>query len=174
MRRRLRAQSAALRDARSRRIRAVLYRFPAFRKARCVLIYVSKPEEVDTRGIIRRCLGLGKRVAAPRVGRGGRLQLREVRDFRRDLEPGAFGVLEPQPGRTRPVAAREIDCAILPGLAFDRSGRRLGRGRGYFDRLAARLGRSAVRVALAFPFQIVERIPTAPHDQSVDVVVTAP
>lgn len=157
----------------SRRIEEALVRLEEFRSARCVLIYVALPEEVDTVPVIEHALSLGKRIAVPRVFDGRALELREVRDIRLDLVKGAFGVLEPRMDRTRQVAAEEIDCAVVPGVAFDRVGRRLGRGRGYFDRLLATLPRSVPRIGLAFGFQVLDSLPEESHDQPVNRVLSS-
>lgn len=88
------------------------------------------------------------------------------------LMPGAFGILEPSAahGAVRLEALHEIDLIIVPGLAFDRKGHRLGYGGGYYDRLLAEL--DATKMALAFAAQIVEAVPAEAHDERVDFVVT--
>ena len=158
----------------SRRVEESLVRLGEYQKARCVLIYVALPEEVATASLIERSLALGKRVVVPRVlDETHALELREIRDAALDLVKGAFGIFEPRPERTRVVTAAEIDCAVVPGLAFDRRGRRLGRGRGYFDRLLAGLDRRVPRLGLAFGFQVVDELPFEPHDQPVDRVLSS-
>ncbi|MBI4343199.1 MAG: 5-formyltetrahydrofolate cyclo-ligase, partial [Candidatus Omnitrophica bacterium] len=90
-----------------------------------------------------------------------------------ELAPGAFGVLEPTPSARRPVRLRELDAVLVPGLAFDRQGRRLGHGYGYFDRLLARLPQATPVIGLAFRFQLLDRLPAASHDRPVSTVLTA-
>jgi len=115
---------------------------------------------------------MGKRVVIPRV-RGSRLVLSELRDLQQDLRPGAFGVWEPSPRTTRPVDPERLDLVLVPGLAFDRQGHRLGRGRGYFDRLLAAVPRNIPRVGLCFDFQLFDHLPLRPHDQPVSAVLAA-
>ena len=172
--RRLRQQKEDQRRRRSEAIRRKVFRLTAFRRARTVCCYVALPYEVQTWGMIEAMLSKGKRVVVPVTHpRSKRLRLSEVRDPSSDLAPGAFGVWEPRPAALRPVAARELDLVLVPGVAFDRRGHRLGHGHGYFDRFLARLPRSASTVGLAFRFQLLDRLPTASHDLAVQTVLTA-
>jgi 5-formyltetrahydrofolate cyclo-ligase len=143
-----------------------------FRLAKTVCCYVSLPDEVQTGPLIMRMLEAGKRVVVPKV-QGRRLALFEVRDPARELASGAFGVLEPTPGALRPVALERLDLVLVPGLAFDRRGHRLGRGEGYFDRLLARLPKSTPTIGVCYDFQRVDRLPNEPHDQAVGAVISA-
>ena len=93
-----------------------------------------------------------------------------LRDFDADLATGRFGILEPKPEAIRPAAADQIDVALAPGLAFDETGNRLGRGMGYFDRLLQET--SGARIALAFDFQLLGEVPTEAHDTRMDFIVT--
>ena len=95
------------------------------------------------------------------------LQQYFINDFS-ELQAGAYGILEPRPDPSRRVATEQFD--LVPGLAFDRAGRRLGAGKGYYDRFLA--GIKAPKIALAFAFQLVEQVPIEPHDQRVEVIVT--
>ena len=170
--RRLQQQHEEARRRKSAAIRRKLARSAVFRRSRTVCCYVSLPDEVETWRLIELMLEHGKRVVVPRVS-GTRLQLAEVRDPARDLAPGAFGVWEPRGSSRRTVALTDLDVVLVPGLAFDRAGNRLGRGRGYFDRLLARLPRSIPTIGLCFRFQLLDHLPTGPHDRPVHAVVTA-
>lgn len=170
--RQLRTQKEGERRRKSEAIRRKLVRLAAFRKAKTVLCYVSLLYEVETRRLIEQMLDAGKRVVVPRVVRR-QLLLSELRDPDEDLSPGAFGVLEPRPQAHRPVRPEELDLAIVPGLAFDRRGHRLGHGWGYFDRLLARVPRVTPTVGVCFSFQLVDRLPTGPHDRPVHRVLFA-
>ena len=146
----------------------------AFRRAKFVGCYVALPYEVQTWRMIEAMLSQGKRVAVPVVQPGSkRLQLSEVRDPNAELIPGAFGVWEPVRSAFRPVDPKDLDLMLVPGLAFDRTGHRLGHGLGYFDRFLARLPRSIPTVGLAFAWQLVDHLPTAAHDHAVSAVLTA-
>ena len=170
----LKQQKEDDRRRRSEAIRRKVFRLTAFRRARTVCCYVALPYEVQTWRMIEEMLARGKQVVVP-VARPGtkRLRLSEVQDPGAELGPGAHGVLEPVPSAMRPVRARDIDLVLVPGLAFDRRGYRLGHGHGYFDRFLARLPQTTATVGLAFRFQLLDRLPTAAHDHAVQTVLTA-
>ena len=164
-------------DARRRKSEAVwrkVFRLTAFRRAKTILCYVALPYEVQTWQMIEEMLAYGKRVVVP-VARPKtkRLGLSEVRDPHADLMPRTFGVWEPVPGALRPVRPRDLDLVLVPGLAFDRRGHRLGHGHGYFDRFLSRLPKTTPTVGLAFRFQLLESLPTGRHDHAVQTVLTA-
>ena len=99
------------------------------------------------------------------------LDLHEVRDVARDTAPGYRGILEPDPALPR-VDVGAIDWVLVPGVAFDAAGRRLGYGGGYYDRLLALMPPATPRVAGAFDVQLVPVVPAAPHDLVVDTLAT--
>lgn len=153
---------------------ARLRRLPEYLRARSVLWYVSHGAELPTREAIRHELGLGRRVYVPFVdGHGLRLWRLHALE---ELRPGAFGILEPAPLRrcigNREVVPEDIDLVVVPGAAFDQQGGRIGSGRGFYDRLLARMRPDCVRVGLCFDAQVAERLPLEAHDQPMDVVVT--
>lgn len=167
----LQAQSPADRRKKSLIIEEKLFGLDVFKKAAAVCFYVSLPEEVDTAQMIDRALRAGKRVLVPRVNGGAPLQLYEIKNRRQDLERGAFGIMEPVPSRTRLADAKEIGCVIAPGVAFDRTNHRLGRGKGFYDRFLAGLGPGVAKIGVAFSFQMVEEVPRYGHDVRLDVVL---
>ena len=134
--------------------------------------FVSLPYEVDTWPLMQQMLEEGKRVVVPRVQKD-ELLVSEVRDPERELAPGAFRVWEPTPQAVRPIGLENVDVVLVPGLAFDRRGHRLGHGRGYFDRFLSRLPATTRTVGLCFDFQLLDRLPTSPHDQTVQTVLAA-
>lgn len=138
--------------------------------ARTVATYVSKEDEVQTSGLITRMLSEGKRVVVPRVdGASGNLLFFEIRGLR-DLSPGRFGVLEPAPGPL-PVPLSECDVTIVPVVAWDERGYRIGYGKGYFDRALAKRGGST-SVGLAMEIQRVPEVPAGPSDVPLDIIVS--
>jgi len=146
---------------------------PGFEAAETVLLYVSAfPEEITTGPALRQVLSRGKRLVCPRVDRPARrIQLYQVVDPESDLVRGSMGI--PEPSRhLAAVAPEEIDWALVPGLAFDDRGFRLGRGGGYYDRLLPTLRPDAPRWALAYDCQRVVSLPTEPHDQPLDGIVS--
>ena len=132
------ALPAELRRAWSSAISARVATFRPWQAAATVQLFIGAlPGEVETLELARICLAAGKALVCPRVA-GPDLELRRVRDIDQ-LIPGAFGLLEPDPTRTEVVEPAGVDLFLLPGLAFDRAGGRLGMGRGYYDRLLARV-----------------------------------
>ena len=172
--RRLKQQKEDERRRKSAAIQRKVCRLTAFRRAKMVCCYVALPYEVQTWRMIEDMLSKGKRVVIPiSQPRTKRLQLSEIRDPASELSPGAFGVWEPVPSARRPVRMDELDLVLVPGLAFDRPGHRLGHGHGYFDRFLARLPKATPTVGLAFRFQLLDRLPRTPHDHAVQSVLTA-
>ena len=176
LRRRIRAQRDALssewREAASAAILQRLHTVPAVELGACVLSYCPFGAEVAIGPLNRAILGRGGTLLLPRVDPASRLLgIFRVRDLDRDLVPGTWGIPEPDPGRCAPVPDPAPDWILVPGLAFDRAGRRLGYGAGYYDRLLARLP-GVPRIAVAFSIQLVDQIPVDAHDLPVDILVT--
>lgn len=145
--------------------------------ARSVALYLAFGHEFDPAPIGEMLAGRGGALCYPRVAPGpgpgdaGRLCFHVLQGAEPD--PGAlrrhpFGVLEP--GAEQPLA-QEIDTFVIPGLGFDRAGRRLGYGKGYYDR-ALRAWPAALRIAACYPFQLRPAIPHDEHDEPVDLIVT--
>ncbi len=132
---------------------------------------MSLPEEVDTRGMIRRSLRLGKRVLVPRLT-NRRLQPVKIRDVQKDLAPGRYGILEPKK-HLKPVSLRTVDLVVVPGVAFDRRCNRLGRGGGYYDRFLKRIKRGIPFIGLAFQLQTVPSLPKSSRDVPVSTLISA-
>lgn len=168
----LKTQKEEERRRRSRVIHRKVYRLAAFRTAQVVCCYVSLPYEVETWQLIERMLETGKRVVVPRVTHRG-LQLSEVSNLRCDVAPGAFGVWEPTMASLRPVDPKDVELMLVPGVAFDRRGHRLGHGQGYFDRLLARLPKTTPTIGVCFEFQLLDDLPTHPHDRPVQKILSA-
>jgi 5-formyltetrahydrofolate cyclo-ligase len=133
-----------------------------------LLLYAAQPDEVDPAALALG-LPLDVRVVLPRVV-GDELELVERR-AEAQLVPGAFGILEP-PRSARLLDPVEIDVAVVPGVAFDVRGGRLGRGGGFYDRLLPRLRPDCVVIGLAPERAVLARVPTEPHDRPVDLIVT--
>jgi len=156
----------------SGRIVAAILGLPTYQEADAVLAYASFGTELQTDGLLRRVLDDGKALVLPRVERGG-LGLYEVRDLAMDLAPGTWGIREPRPDRCLSADPGRVGFALTPGVAFDRRARRLGYGGGFYDRLlAGGLPEGTPLVSGAFEVQIVDEVPTDPHDASVDFVIT--
>ena len=149
-----------------------LIALPSYRSAAVVLWYVSMPSELATAPALEAALAEGKGVAVPWCD-GEELGLWRLESMR-ELEPGTWGIPEPPPARRgdpeRQVAPEAIDLVVVPGLAFDRCGRRLGHGKGYYDRLLVRS--PAVRAGLCYDAQVFPEIPAGSRDAVMDWLVT--
>ena len=157
----------------TRAIEAKLFDFANFLEAKIALLYISGDYEVATDNIIKRSYAYGKIVVLPAFDPVKfEMNLMKVDNFEKDLVPGPRGVLEPDASRCKIVPLERIDIAILPGLAFDEKGARLGSGQGYYDRLIPRLAITTRKVALTFEEQIVPQIPMEAHDKHVDIIIT--
>lgn len=141
---------------------------PAFVAARRVALYAALPDELPTRPLFDAILGAGKAAYLPRmVGRG--MEFAPVRSWE-ELRLGRYGVLVPPPDAP---AVEALDLALIPGVAFDRRGHRLGRGGGYYDRAFAGEDPSRpVLVGVAYDFQVVAEVPVASWDRNVDAIVS--
>ena len=172
--RRLRGQKEAARRTKSRAIARRLRRLKSYREARILLSYAAFDGEVETRPILRQALADGKRMAVPvTLTSGKRLLAVQVSDPERDLRgKGPFGIPQPVQMSRRGVKLRDLDMILVPGVAFDRGGHRLGRGGGYFDRFLSRVPPSVWRVGLAFDFQLKKKLPVEGHDLPMCAVIT--
>jgi 5-formyltetrahydrofolate cyclo-ligase len=143
-----------------------------FAAARALLLTLPFGSEWDTRSLVATALAQRKTVAAPRVNASTRmLELYEIAEPERDVAPGFYGIPEPC-GHCAPVPLAAIDWVLVPGVAFDMAGRRIGYGGGYYDRLLPLLDPRARRIAGALELQLVDQVPAAPHDLRVDAIVT--
>jgi 5-formyltetrahydrofolate cyclo-ligase len=147
-----------------------LFALPAFQTAHTILCTLSFGDEMTTRAVIDHALSLGKRVALPRVNVATKQLELFFFDATTMLEKSKHGIEEPAL-TSSPAALGDIALILVPGLAFDSKGYRLGYGRGFYDKLLSKT--VATRVALAFSCQIVECVPTESHDATIDTLITA-
>ncbi|HTN42354.1 MAG TPA: 5-formyltetrahydrofolate cyclo-ligase [Nitrospiria bacterium] len=165
--------TTAQRVIRSADILGNLFELEAVRDANWIHFYVSNGSEVETTGMIAHALSLGKRVTVPKMETSSKqLMLSELKDPVRELVPNSIGIPEPRPEAVRPVESDRMDLFIVPGIAFDPAGNRLGQGAGYYDRLLAPVSVGVPIIGLAFELQIVERVPTGDHDIRVNWIIT--
>ncbi len=162
------ALGAGERAARSRRIAERVLALPELRGARTVMAFASFGSEVDTRPLLEALAERGLRLAVPRVVDGGLVPVAYVPGD--PLEGSSFGVPEPTTGA--PIPPAEIDLVVAPGLAFDRSGARVGYGGGFYDRFLRTLPPGVPRIAVAFAIQVVPQVPRGGSDVPVDAIVT--
>jgi 5-formyltetrahydrofolate cyclo-ligase len=168
------ALDPAQRRAEERSLIAAFPDLPGFAAADTVLLYVKAfPEEPETRELLACALDARKQVLCPRVDRAARqLRLHALSHPETQLRPGVLGIPEPRADLPE-VSPESVDWVLVPGLAFDERGYRLGRGAGHYDRLLARLRSDAVCWAFALGCQLVPQLPVEPHDQPLDGI-TAP
>ena len=148
----------------------------AWERSTTRLLFCSFGSEVRTDALIGDTLANGARLVLPRVrGMEEPLALHEVRNPEEDLAPESFGILEPDAGRCPELSIDEIDFVLVPGLAFDRSGGRLGYGGGFFDyilNLRGDLLEQGAAIAVAFSLQIVDGVPLEGWDVRVPLIAT--
>nr|PZN40356.1 MAG: 5-formyltetrahydrofolate cyclo-ligase [Bacillota bacterium] len=170
----------------SRRLQAHLLASPLYRRARTILFYWAVRREPGTQEAIRQALAEGKRVVLPRAvrwqgeaptapapawGGGGRGLALHLYRGPGDLVPGPYGLWEPDPAAPA-VTPGELDLVLVPGVAFDRRGGRLGHGGGYYDRFLPHVPPGVPRVGCCFGFQVVAAVPRGPHDRPVTHLLT--
>jgi 5-formyltetrahydrofolate cyclo-ligase len=150
-----------------------LFDFANFLEAKIALLYIENQNEVKSAEIIRRTFDQNKIVVLPLVKTDTKkFKLFKIDDFAKDVKPGQNGILQPNPAKCRTVPIDCIDIAIIPGVAFDEKGGRVGSGDGYYDRLIPHLPVTTRKVALALDYQIIPQVPIDSHDKHVDIIIT--
>jgi 5-formyltetrahydrofolate cyclo-ligase len=157
--------------AKSERIKEQVFHMDEFKDAKTILFYVSYDNEVNTHEMIKKSLEIKKQVVVPKTDRNNRTMLCSSLTKWDDLIAGAYNILEPRQECFKEVSPESIDLIVIPGIAFDCQGNRIGHGMGYYDRLLQKKI-NAHRLGLAFEFQIVEKIPPEKHDVKVKKIVT--
>jgi 5-formyltetrahydrofolate cyclo-ligase len=156
---------------RSALIQKGLVNSAVFLRARSIALYSSCQNEVLTDAVFEAARRDEKDVYYPRVFRGRDVMVfLPVRSLD-ELTPGAFDIREPGAGAEEAIDPGALDLIVLPGVAFDRRGARLGFGKGYYDRALAGCEKPLL-LALAYDFQVVEAVPTGPHDVRMDALIT--
>ena len=143
-----------------------LRKHPRFLNARTVLLYHSLPDEVNTRQLIEETTG--KNILLPRVTDSENMELR-LYTGPGSMKEGAFHIQEPT-GKVF-TDYKDIDLAVIPGMAFDMHGHRLGRGKGYYDRFLAQIP-DTYKIGVCFSFQLVGHVPTEPTDIAMDEIIS--
>ena len=177
----LRKQAHANRNAQenkdelSRRIVGAFMSLPEYATADTVMFYIDVRSEVRTRHDLQLALESGKTIVVPWCNVAGELELFRLASMD-ELETGMYRILEPrQELRGLPekqVAVAELDLIMVPGVAFDRRGGRMGHGKGYYDKLLQHARPDTPLVALAFECQLFDEIPVAAHDIFMDRIIT--
>lgn len=160
-----------VRKTKNRMIQERLLSLDEFKAAKTVFFFASFRSEVDTTEMIKNSLSTGKRVVLPKVDKDKQeLLLYEIQDFG-DLAPGYMGIPEPS-FQDKRMSINDVDLVIIPGAGFDALGNRIGYGGGYYDRLLSGLQKHIPVIAPAYEEQIVDSLPSEPHDIKVQMIVT--
>lgn len=161
---------AEKRAADSLKVCGLLRRQPFWGQATAVLLFAPLPEEVDVWPLLEEALAGGKVVTLPRFDPvGAKYAACRVKNLRDEIVPGQFDIREPV-SVCAEIPLSELDLAIVPGVAFDSRGSRLGRGAGFYDRLLA--GFSGMKCGIAFDQQMVDEVPTARSDARMEFILT--
>ena len=139
-----------------------------FQSAGCLALYSAIHNEVLTDQVFERAIEAGKTIVYPRV-KNDELEFVEILN-KAELVPGAFGVLEPQGDKLVPID--QLDLIVVPGVAFDQAGHRLGYGRGFYDRVLAMCRNDCTKVGFAYDEQLVTSLPVAIHDKTISALMT--
>ena len=162
-------------DELSREICAKFIALPEHVRAKTVMYYIDVRSEVRTRHALPDALAQGKKIVVPWCNAQGELELFHLENMD-ELAVGMYKILEPKQELrslpTKQVRAEELDLVMVPGVAFDRTGARMGHGKGYYDKLLQHARLDAPLVALAFECQLFPEIPTAAHDIFMDLIIT--
>ncbi len=170
LRARVRAIPPARREQDSAQARALLARQRVWRDAGTVLFYAPRPDEMDLLPLLAQALAEGRTVALPRFfPETGLYAACQIENFSRDCAAGKFGIAEPA-ARCPVFPLNRLDLTLVPGVGFDAAGHRLGRGRGYYDRLLAQA--AGTRCGVAFDEQMTGQVPAEPHDMTLNCLVT--
>jgi 5-formyltetrahydrofolate cyclo-ligase len=169
VRARLRALSAEQHRADSQRVCERLLTLPVWKRARIVLLFAPLGDEPDILPVISSSLKEGKEVSLPKLDPAGFSYHASPIKSLEDLSPGKFGILEPR-HTSAAMALNRLDLVLVPGVAFDPRGGRLGRGKGYYDRLLAAV--NGLKCGVAFDEQIVDAVPVGPMDVRLNCILT--
>jgi 5-formyltetrahydrofolate cyclo-ligase len=167
LRERLKSIPSETKTALSEQACEILFTNSSYDHYKSVLLYMPLQDELDVRFFMTKALQQGRRLALPRY-LPDREKYAAYFIGNKPLKPGRFGVLEPE--TSMPVPLNQLDLIVVPGLGFDPRGRRLGRGKGFYDRMLSEA--SGVKCGICFDEQIVENIPAEPHDVAMDFVAT--
>ncbi|VEN73698.1 5-formyltetrahydrofolate cyclo-ligase [Candidatus Desulfarcum epimagneticum] len=154
----------------TRMVRRRLFDFANFIESKIAMLYVNKPFEVPSREIIKKALSQGKIIVLPDFGQPSRpIKLFKI-DAPGEAPPAAAGEDDSEGSRAVPIEC--LDIVIVPGLAFDEKGGRMGSGNGHYDRVMPHLPITARKVALAFEEQVIPQVNMESHDKYVDIIIT--
>ncbi|MCR5756579.1 MAG: 5-formyltetrahydrofolate cyclo-ligase [Selenomonas sp.] len=160
----------AYRQKASQRMIDVFCALPDFKAPRSIMCYAPMDDEVQIHALIQRWLDLGCTIAMPRIVSKGEMEAVSLSSLD-DLIAGTYGIRTPDPDKGQVLSPEDLDMIIVPGVAFDTRGERLGMGAGFYDAYLAKAVH-AKRIALAYSCQLVAAIPMEEHDMLVHKIIT--
>ncbi len=150
-----------------------LFEFANFLEANISFLYINQNCEVRTTEILKKCIKYKKAFALPAFDTEKKnMTLMKVENLDSDLIKGDRGILEPDPAKSKAIPIETIDIAIIPGVAFDEKGGRIGSGEGYYDRFISKLPITTRKISLAYEDQIIQQVPMESHDKNIDIIIT--
>ncbi len=157
-------------EEKSKEISRQILNLAVFRKSQNILFYMAKEKEVNLLETLTQALQQHKTVMLPRTDiKTGNIYLAAINSLTADVVPGNYGLLEPR-GDLAAFNPLHLDLLLIPGVVFDKRGNRLGRGKGYYDRLL--IETTALKIGIAYDLQMVDVIPVKPSDISMDYIIT--
>jgi 5-formyltetrahydrofolate cyclo-ligase len=154
------------------KIAAYFFELPEAKKAKTMMVYVGVKKEARTAELIKQLLSEGKRIAVPLTDfKKKEIVLSELKDIN-ELEEKPHGLLEPKQGAVRALQPSEIDLVVVPGVAFDRQGTRIGTGYGFYDKLLRKIPSKVPLVGFCFEENLDEQLPRESHDVRMTVIIT--
>lgn len=152
-------------------IKEKLFKSAEFKHAKVIMFYVSKSYEVNTHDMIDEAILMGKIVVVPKTIKNKEmLSIYEI-SSRSELKAGNMGIMEPHETCSE-SCVEKIDMVVVPGIAFDKSGHRIGHGKGYYDRFLKDVHEKTHIIGVSFSFQIVDKIPTNTTDFPVEKIIS--
>lgn len=144
-----------------------------YKNSNVVFIYMSFKNEVETFSLIERMLSENKRVVIPYTDiKNIEIIPSEIKSLKDDLVLNPFGYYEPVIDKVKQIKIEELDLIIAPGVVFDEKLNRVGFGKGYYDRILSKKRKDTKVIAVAYEFQVIEEVPTEPHDIKMDMIIT--
>ncbi|WP_139491905.1 5-formyltetrahydrofolate cyclo-ligase [Brevibacillus dissolubilis] len=157
---------------RSEKAARQLLMLPELAEAKHIMLFYPFRDEIDTRSLLEKWRAQGRQVWLPLTIPSEHLIIPYVYDGEHTLRTGAYGISEPDPERAAPADLSLLDAVIVPGVAFDQTGGRLGYGGGYYDRFFEKIENRVHRIGYGFSVQITENVPAEPHDRRMHLIVT--
>jgi len=159
--------------AKYRKIEHKLFEFANFMEAQLALLYTPVSNEIPTEGIIKKALHIEKGLALPVfTDSKNSINLYKISNYNRDLVLNANDILEPNIQRCKKISLEDVDIAVIPGLAFDDKGGRIGFGNHFYNKMITKLPETCRKVSLAYEEQIVDQIQMESRKYTVDIIIT--